>query len=122
MELEKETIAQVIDAYTQGSFQGSRVLLEKAFMQDAEMYGSMNGRYVAMTAKAYMDGICQGKSMADSGTDFRAEMVACSIYDHVASVVVREYNFGGTSDFTDLFHLVKIGAEWKIVSKTFCAG
>ena len=120
MNNERDAILQVVDHYVQGSFRGDRALLESAFAADAKMHGIMGGRYVTMSAAAFIDGICQSPSMADSGVDFRVETEVAGVYGDIAAAVVHEHNFGGTTDFVDMFQLVKNEGAWRIVSKTFC--
>lgn len=52
------------------------------------------------------------------GSRYEAEITSVDVVGRIASVTLKERGFLGL-DFTDLFHLMKLDGQWKIVSKTF---
>lgn len=57
--------------------------------------------------------------MAEGGAPHKGEITSVELVGNVARFTLKKRIFAGSMSFTDYFHLIKVGDEWKIFSKTF---
>ena len=83
------------------------------------MNGYLNDKLITGGPEPFFEDISSMPSMAESGAPYKSTITSVEIVGNVASVTLKETDFAGSMKFTDLFHLIKVNDEWKIVSKTF---
>ncbi len=107
-------IAEVVQHYIDGAKSGRGVRMKPAFHKDATVFG-----YVG--ADLFAGPIQQLFAWNDENgpaTELRARIASIDLIDTVATVRLELDNWTG-SRFTDLFTLLKVDGEWKIMNKVF---
>jgi ketosteroid isomerase-like protein len=116
---EKEAVRQVIQKYSDGTFNGDAEALRECFHEKAVMNGYMQGNLLMGGPEPFIEEIEKNPSMAEGGAPYKGEIVSVDVDGMVASVTFKESGFAGTMKFTNYFHLLKEGDDWKIISKAF---
>jgi hypothetical protein len=109
-----EEIAQVIQYYIDGAKSGKGKDMKPAFHKDATIFG-----YVG--ADLFAGPIQQLFSWNDENgpaTGLKASIASIDLIGTVATVRLELDNWTGHR-FTDLFTLLKIDGDWKIMNKVF---
>jgi hypothetical protein len=57
--------------------------------------------------------------MEATGAPYKAQILDIQASARTAGLRLEETGFFGTTSFVNYFHLLKVGDEWQIVSKTF---
>ena len=105
-------IRKALDLYVQAAVAGDSKVARPAFAEGATISHAENDSLICLPIQALFDYYDQtGKHPASY------EIADYSIAGDVAMVRI-ESKFGD-AEFTDMFALVKEGADWKIVSKIF---
>lgn len=117
MESEAE-IRQVIELYTQGTYEGNADKLEASFHDKAVMNGYLGGQLLMASPDIFIAEICKSPMKNVENFDYSPVVTEMSIEDQVAIVNLVETYPDGMS-FTNFFHLINDGNGWKIISKTF---
>ena len=108
-------IAQVLDHYFTGIYEGDVVLLGTVYHPGTLLFGDVKGQPYAKTLAVYLDGVKNRQSPKDSGKPFKGEIDAIDVINSIAVAKVRvimyEFNY---HEFLS-FH--KIDGRWLIVNK-----
>ncbi len=111
---EHDLIAEVIQQYIEGAKSGKGDDMRPAFHKDATIFG-----YVG--ADLFAGPIQQLFAWNDENgpaTELEARFAGIDVIGTVATVQLELDNWTGQR-FTDLFTLLKIDGEWKIMNKVF---
>ncbi len=111
---EYDVIAKVIQHYIDGAKSGSGDDMKPAFHQDATIFGYAGADLFGGPIQQLFDW-SDGNGPA---TGLKARIASIDLIDTVATVRLELDNWTG-SRFTDLFTLLKVDGEWKIMSKVF---
>ena len=114
---QEDKIRQVIELYTQGTYEGNASKLEESFHEKAVMNGYLGGQLLLAAPDVFITEICKSP-MNQTDFDYNPIVTELSIEDKVATVTLVETYLDGMS-FTNYFHLIDDGNGWKIISKTF---
>jgi hypothetical protein len=116
---EKDLVREVLQKYIDGTYQGDVTALRGCFHSKAVMNGYLNDQLLLGDPEPFFQEIGNNPSMAEGGAPYKGEIVSIDVVGNVASATIKETGFGGSMAFTDYFHLLKEGGQWKIISKTF---
>ncbi|MGK7945194.1 MAG: nuclear transport factor 2 family protein [Microcystaceae cyanobacterium] len=106
-------IIETVEAYFDGTKQGSRTLLEKAFYPTATLKtASPSGDYAQMALEEFVNFVQQRGTSCHT-----TEIISVEQADNIAMVKVM-MNFE-THSFIDFLSLIKVKEEWKIVDKLY---
>jgi len=111
---EYDAIARSVQQYINGAKSGKGEDMKPAFHEDATIFG-----YVG--ADLFAGPIQQLFSWNDQNgpaTGLQARIASIDLIDTVATVRLELENWTGHR-FTDLFTLLKVDGEWKIMNKVF---
>ena len=111
---EYDAIARAIQHYINGAKSGKGEDMKPAFHEDATIFG-----YVG--ADLFAGPIQQLYAWNDQNgpaTGLQARIASIDLIDTVATVRLELENWTGNR-FTDLFTLLKVDGEWKIMNKVF---
>jgi hypothetical protein len=111
---EHDAIAQVVQRYIDGAESGRGEDMKPAFHKDATIFGYVGSDLLAGPIQKLFDW------NDDNGpaTALQAEIAGIDLIDTVATVRLELENWTGHR-FTDLFTLLKVEGEWKIMNKVF---
>ena len=105
-------IRKALDLYVNAAVAGDSAVARPAFADGATISHAENGELICLPIQALFDYYdATGKHPASY------EISECNVAGDVA--MVRIESVFGDAQFTDMFALVKSGADWKIVSKIF---
>ncbi len=105
-------IRKALDLYVQAAVEGDSKVARPAFAEGATISHAEEGALICLPIQALFDYYDEtGKHPASY------EITECNVAGDVA--MVRIESVFGEAQFTDMFALVKDGADWKIVSKIF---
>ena len=88
--------------------------MQPAFHQDATIFGYAEGDLFAGPIQLLFDYVDDD----DPATGLQARIVSIDIVDTIAAVRLELENWNGHR-YTDLFTLLKVDGEWKIMNKVF---
>ncbi len=111
---EPDAIAEVLQHYIDGAKSGRGDDMKPAFHEDATIFG-----YVG--ADLFAGPIQQLFAWNDENgpaTGLQARIANIDVVDTIATVRLELENWSG-SRYTDLFTLLKVDGEWKIMNKVF---
>ncbi len=111
---EHDLIAKVVQQYIDGAKSGRGEDMKPAFHRDATIFG-----YVG--ADLFAGPIGQLFAWNDANgpaKELQARIASIDLVDTVATVRLELDNWTGAR-YTDLFTLLKVGGEWKIMNKVF---
>ncbi len=111
---EYDVITKVIQRYIDGARSGKGEDMKPAFHQDATIFGYAGPDLFAGPIQLLFD----WNDENGPATDLQARIADIDLIDTVATVRLELDNWTG-SRFTDLFTLLKVEGEWKIISKVF---
>lgn len=117
--VDQEAVRGVVQKYIDGTYNGDARSLKECFHSRAVMNGYLGDQLLMGGPEPFFENIENNPSMAEGGAPYHADITSIEVVGNVAGVVVKETGFAGTMSFTNFFHLLKQGGEWKIVSKTF---
>ena len=111
---EHDAITEVVQHYIDGAKSGSGEQMKPAFHEDATVFGYIGADLFAGPIQqlfAWND---------DNGpaTELQARIASIDLIDTVATVRLELDNWTGHR-FTDLFTLLKVDGQWKIMNKVF---
>ncbi len=111
---EHKAIAKTIEHYTDGARSGKGDDMKPAFHEDATVFG-----YIGADLFAYpIQKLFAWNDENGPATELQARIAAIDLVGTVATVRLELDNWTGDR-FTDLFTLLKIDGEWKIMNKVF---
>ena len=111
---EHDLITKVVQHYIDGARSGRGADMKPAFHEDATVFGYVGEELLAGPIKKLFDW------NDDNGpaTELHARLASIDLVGSVATVRLELYNWTGHR-FTDLFTLLKVDGEWKIMNKVF---
>jgi len=111
---EYDAIARAIQHYINGAKSGKGEDMKPAFHEDATIFGYVGGDlFAGPIQQLYVWNDQNGPA-----TGLQARIASIDLIDTVATVRLELENWTGHR-FTDLFTLLKVDGEWKIMNKVF---
>ena len=111
---EHDAIAKTVQHYIDGAKSGKGDDMKPAFHKDATIFGYTGDDLFAGPIQQLFDWN-DGNGPA---TELQARIANIDLIDTVATVRLELDNWTGAR-FTDLFTLLKVNGEWKIMNKVF---
>ncbi len=111
---EHDVIAKVVQRYIDGAKSGSGDDMKPAFHKDATIFGYVGADLLAGPIQKLFD----WNDENGPATGLQARIADIDVVDTVATVRLELNNWAG-SRYTDLFTLLKVDGEWKIMNKVF---
>ena len=111
---EHEAIATTLQHYIDGAKSGRGDDMKPAFHEDATIFGYAGADLFGGPIQK----LFAWNDENGPATDLQARIASIDLIDTVATVRLELDNWAG-SRFTDLFTLLKVEGEWKIISKVF---
>lgn len=117
--VEMKAVKEVIERYISASYTADVDALKSVFHEKAVMNGYLGPDCVLADPSAYVADIAGAPSMESAGDSYDAQIESIYVEGNVASVVVSETGFRGEGVLVDVFQLIKVEDEWKVISKLF---
>lgn len=111
---EHEAIARTIQMYVDGGRLGQSTQMREAFHPDATIFGYAGDELFAGPIQKLFDWVDQNGPAAE----LRSRIAAIDVASTIATVRLELENWSGRR-FIDMFTLLKIDGQWKIISKVF---
>jgi hypothetical protein len=111
---EYDAIAKTVQRYIDGARSGRGADMKPAFHQDATIFGYVGAELFAGPIQRLFDWNDQN----GPATGLQARIASIDIIGTVATVRLELDNWTGHR-FTDLFTLLKVDRQWKIMNKVF---
>ncbi len=111
---EYDVIAKVVQRYIDGARSGRGDDMKPAFHEDATIFGYVGADLLAGPIQKLFD----WNDENGPATGLQARIADIDLIDTVATVRLELDNWTGNR-FTDLFTLLKVDGEWKIMNKVF---
>jgi len=111
---ERDQIAKVVQHYIDGAKSGRGDDMKPAFHQDATIFGYAGADLFAGPIQE----LFAWNDKNGPATGLQARIASIDLIDTVATVRLELDNWT-SSRFTDLFTLLKVDGEWKIMNKVF---
>lgn len=111
---EYDAIAQKIQAYIDGGQSGRTESMKTAFHEGATIFGYVGPDLLAGPIQLLYD----WNDKNGPATELKGQITNFDIGETVATVRLELYNWTGHR-FTDMFTLLKVDGEWKIINKVF---
>ncbi len=111
---EYEAIANVVQKYIGGAKSGRGDDMKPAFHKDATIFGYFGADLLAGPIQQLFD----WNDENGPATELQARIASIDLIDTVATVRLELDDWIGHR-FTDLFTLLKVDGEWKIMNKVF---
>ena len=111
---EQDAIAKTIQIYIDGGKSGRGDDMKPAFHQEATIFGYIGPQLLAGSIQQLFDWNDQN----GPATELQSHIANIDVFETVATVRLELDNWTGQK-FTDMFTLLKIDGEWKIISKIF---
>ena len=111
---EQGAIAEAIQPYIDGGKSGKGDEMKPAFHEDATIFGYAGSDLFAGPIQLLFDWV-DGNGPAPG---LKARIASVDVVDTVATVRLELDNWIG-SRYTDMFTLLKVDGEWKIMNKVF---
>lgn len=112
-----EKIQQVIQNYFEGIFYGDIDKLKGSFIEQAILYGDVNGVEYRKSLGDYLEGVKTRKSPKELQEVFKMKILGIEILGNNAIVKVHVPMLG--YNYYDILSLSIVNEEWKIVNKIF---
>jgi hypothetical protein len=109
-----DAIAKTIQTYIDGGKSGRGDDMKPAFHKDATIFGYIGSELLAGPIQQLFDWNDQN----GPATELQSRIASIDVFETVATVRLELDNWTGHK-FTDMFTLLKIDGEWKIISKIF---
>ena len=111
---EYDAITRIVQIYVDGGKSGRGADMKSAFHPDATIFGYVGPNLFAGPIQQLFDWNDQN----GAATELQARIASINIIDTIATVHLELENWTGHR-FTDLFTLLKVDGEWKIMNKVF---
>jgi len=111
---QERAITDVVQRYIDGARSGKSDDMKPAFHEDATVFGYFGADLSAGPIQEVFDWHDDNGPAAE----LEAEIARIDVVGTVATVRLELQNWTGHR-FTDLFTLLKVGGEWKIMNKVF---
>ncbi len=113
---EHDVIKQVVQHYIDGARSGRGDDMRPAFHEDATIFGYAGPDLFA----GPIENLFAWNDANGSAAELKARIASIDVIETVATVRLELDNWTGTR-YTDLFTLLKVDGEWKIMNKVFHA-
>ena len=111
---EYDAVANTIQLYINGGKSGRTDEMKRAFHPGATIFGYLGTDLIAGPIQVLFDWNDQN----GAATELQGRIASIDIIETVATVRLELDNWSGHR-FTDLFTLLKVDGEWKIMNKVF---
>ncbi len=111
---EHDAIAKTVQHYIDGAKSGKGNDMQPAFHKDATIFGYAGADLFAGPIQQLFD----WNDENGPAPELQARIASIDVVDTVATVRLELNNLTG-SRYTDLFTLLKVDGEWKIMNKVF---
>ena len=111
---EYDVIAKVVQHYIDGAKSGRGDEMKPAFHKDAMISGYVGGDLFAGPIQLLFDWVDEN----DPATGLQARIASIDLNETVATVRLELDDWSGDR-YTDMFTLLKVDGEWKIMNKVF---
>jgi hypothetical protein len=111
---EHDAIAKAVQHYIDGAKSGKGDDMKPAFHKDATIFGYAGADLFAGPIQLLFD----WNDESGPAAELQARIASIDLVDTVATVRLELNNWSGHR-YTDLFTLLKVDGEWKIMSKVF---
>ena len=111
---EYDAITKTIQQYIDGGKTGRTEEMKKAFHPDATIFGYVGSDLFAGPIQRLFDWNDQN----GAATDLQGRIASIDVVESVATVRLELDNWG-VYRFTDMFTLLKVDGQWKIMNKVF---
>ena len=111
---EYDLIAKTVQHYIDGGRSGKGDDMKPAFHEDATIFGYAGADLFAGPIQRLFDWVDEN----DPATGLQERITSIDLINTVATVRLELDNWSG-SRYTDLFTLLKVDGEWKIMNKVF---
>ncbi len=111
---EHGVIAKAVQPYIDGMKSGKGDDMKPAFHKDATIFGYAGAALFGGPIQQLFDWSDQN----DPATELQARIASIDVAKTVATVRLELTNLNGAR-YTDMFTLLKVDGEWKIMSKVF---
>ncbi len=111
---DQDAIAKTIQTYIDGGKSGRGDDMRPAFHKDATIFGYIGPELLAGPIQQ----LFAWNDQNGPATDLQSRIASIDVFESVATVRLELDNWTGHK-FTDMFTLLKIDGEWKIISKIF---
>ncbi len=111
---EYDAIEKTIQHYLDGARSGKGEDMKPAFHKDATIFGYAGPDLFAGPIQRLFD----WADDSDPATRLQARITSMDVVDSVATVRLELDNWNG-SRYTDMFTLLKVDGQWKIMNKVF---
>ena len=109
-----DAIAETVQHYIDGAKSGKGDDMKPAFYKDATIFGYAGADLFAGPIQQLFDWNDENGPAAE----LQARIASIDVVDTIATVRLELNNWTG-SRYTDLFTLLKVDGEWKIMNKVF---
>lgn len=107
-------IEKLIQHYIDGARAGKGELMRPAFHDDATIFGYVGEDLFA----GPIQGLYDWNDENGPAPDIKSTIASIDIYGTVATVRLESDNWTGLR-FTDLFNLLKVDGQWRVMNKVF---
>ena len=111
---EYDAITKAVQHYIDGGRSGKGDDMKPAFHEDATIFGYAGADLFAGPIQRLFDWVDEN----DPATRLQARIASIDVVDSVATVRLELDKWNG-SRYTDMFTLLKVDGEWKIMNKVF---
>jgi Putative lumazine-binding len=111
---EYDAITKTVQHYINGGRTGNTDEMKLAFHRDATIFGHVGPELFAGPIQGLFDWVEQN----GPATELEGRIVSIDIVETIARVRLELENWSGRR-FTDMFTLLKVDGEWKIMNKVF---
>lgn len=111
---EYDAIIASLHHYIEGGRQGSSAEMKKAFHADATIFGYLGPEFIGAPIQGLYDWVDQNPP----AQGLQVRVVSVNVEGTIASVRLDIDNWGGHR-FTDMFTMLKVDGEWKVINKVF---
>ncbi len=111
---EHDAIAKTVQHYIDGAKSGKGDDMKPAFHKDATIFGYAGADLFAGPIQQLFD----WNDENGPATELQARIASIDVVDTVATVRLELNNLSGYR-YTDMFTLLKVNGEWKIMNKVF---
>jgi len=109
-----QAISETLQHYIDGARTGKGDLMKPAFHADATIFGYVGHDLFA----GPIQGLFDWNDKNGPAKDIVAKIVSIEVIETIAAVRVEADNWTGHR-FSDLFTLLKVAGQWKIMNKVF---
>jgi hypothetical protein len=110
-----KAVRSVIGLYVEAGRQGKSEIMRAAFLPQATIYGvAADGTLTGSAIRTLFDYV----DTHSPASELDAKIASVEIIGNAAQVRLEANHWHGTR-YTDLFQLLKVGGEWKILSKIY---